>query len=263
MTIKGVFFDFFGTLVVPRDINLKWSGWYPSVYPLYKEAGIDIRRDVFDKICETFWSNIYEDQCSVIPPFEKRLASQFEYYGMKITSAQVKNLAFRISQAWFDEHYLDNEVVDLLRYFKKKMKMALITNFDHPPFMRIMLEHYKIHKFFDSVIISGEVGVKKPMPEIFNPALTETGLSYSDVVYIGDSIMDFQAAIRAGIIPIIIRRDGQHDSSKPGNVESAYEKTDTLLHELFLNGQIDIVSSLSAVKDTVKKYSNCNHLQLR
>ncbi len=257
MTIKGVFFDFFGTIVVPKDPNLRWSEWYHSVYPVYKGNGIEIKSDVFTSICKTFWNNIYDDQDQDrgTTPFEKRLASQFEFYGMDVSPAKINILASEISEAWFDQHYLDTETIETLRYFKKKMKTALITNFDHPPFIWIMLAQYKIIDYFDSVVISGEVGMKKPIPEIFNPALIETELSYEEVVYVGDSIIDFRAALLAGILPIIIRREGQHDAAIPGNVEPAYEKTDTLLHKLHLNGQIEIVSKLSEVKKIVKKHS--------
>jgi HAD superfamily hydrolase (TIGR01549 family) len=254
LIIKGVFFDFFGTLVVPADLNLNWSEWYFSVFPLYKKNGIDISHDDFNSICKTFWSNRYEDNYSGFTLFEKRLLSQIEFYGKTASTEQIKALAYDVSEAWFEEHFLDHEAVDMINYFKKKLKIALVTNFDHPPFIRIMLERYNINQFFDSVIISGDVGVKKPMPEIFNPALAETGLSNSEVVYVGDSIMDFRAALHAGIVPIIIRREGQHNSSAPGSAEKVYEKTDTILHELFLNGQIDIISKLSGLKSTVKSF---------
>ena len=135
------------------------------------------------------------------------------------------------------------------------MKIALITNFDHPPLIRLMLKRFNIIDFFDSIIVSGDVGVKKPMPEIFLPALEETGLTSDAVVYIGDSIMDFRAALQAGILPIIIRRKGQHDPTNPGSVEKIYEKTDTMLRELFNNGQIEIISRLSEAKDVVIKHS--------
>jgi len=257
LNIRGVFFDFFGTLVIPARLNLKWSEWYPSVRPLYKKNGIDIPRDNFLEICETFWCSKYPDNAPGFTLFEKRLLSQIEYCGFSATTNQIKSLASDVSEAWFDEHYLDQQAVELLRFFKEKGKTALITNFDHPPLIRLMLERYKIAGYFDSVVISGDVGVKKPEPEIFLPALAETGLSHNDVIYVGDSIMDFRAAIHAGILPVIIRRDGQHDPGIPGTVEAVYEKTDTFLQELSLAGQIDMISTLSEVKSAVIKHS-CN-----
>ena len=40
---------------------------------------------------------------------------------------------------------------------------------------------------FDTVVISGEVGVKKPDPAIFRIALDQTGLQPQDVAFVGDS----------------------------------------------------------------------------
>jgi len=253
MIIKGVFFDFFGTLVLPKDMNLKWSGWYPSVYSLYKENQIDIPRDVFISICNAFWSNIYDDKGKGITPFEKRLTSQCEVHKIAVTTAQIKNLARDVSEAWFTEHHLDEEAVDTLEYFKNKMKIALITNFDHPPYIKIMLERYKIIHYFDSVVISGEVGIKKPMSDIFLPALKDTGLKNSDIIYVGDSIMDFRAALHAGVIPVIIRRDGQYTLQNSANPETIYDKTDRSLHEFSAAGQIDMISKLSEIKEVVNK----------
>lgn len=255
MVIKGVFFDFFGTLVIPDNMDLKWSEWYPSVYPLYKKNMIDIPQDDFSFICKNFWSDGYEDKSPGFTLFEKRLLSQIENCGNTASAEQIRAVAYDVSEAWFHEHFLDHEAANILKYLKKNLKTALITNFDHPPLIRLMLERYNIAGLFDSVIISGDVGVKKPMPEIFLPALAETGLSSNEVVYVGDSIMDFRAALHAGILPIIIRRKGQHDPSAPGRVETLYEKTDILLHELSQTGQIDIILKLSEVKEVLKKYS--------
>lgn len=255
MNIRGVFFDFFGTLVIPANLNLKWSEWYPSVYPIYEKNGIQIPHDNFLAICETFWSSKYDDKCQGLTLFEKRLLSQIEFYGVTASIDRIKILADEVSEEWFNQHYLDREAVDLLKFFKNKGKTALITNFDHPPLIRLMLERYNIAEYFDSVVISGDVGIKKPEPEIFLPALAETGLSHNDVIYVGDSIVDFRAALHAGILPIIIRRKGQHDPKSPGSVEAIYERTDTLLNELSLAGQIDIISKLSEVKTAVIKHS--------
>jgi FMN phosphatase YigB (HAD superfamily) len=68
---------------------------------------------------------------------------------------------------------------------------------------------------FDAIIVSAEVGVKKPDPEIFRIALERTGVEPGSVVHVGDSDEDVQGAIQAGIRPILIRRDGAHALDQP------------------------------------------------
>ena len=64
----------------------------------------------------------------------------------------------------------------------------------------------ELRDFFDSIVISGEVGVKKPNPQIFSFALEQTKLQPSEVCYVGDTIEDVEAAYNAKISPILIER---------------------------------------------------------
>ena len=90
--------------------------------------------------------------------------------------------------------------------FKKNKKIALISNFDYPPHIYSVLSEMNIYEYFDSIVISGEVGVKKPNPAIFSFALEQTDLRNDEVVYIGDAPEDIQGARAAGIYPILIQR---------------------------------------------------------
>jgi 2-haloacid dehalogenase len=57
-----------------------------------------------------------------------------------------------------------------------------------------------ITRFFKSVVISEEVGIAKPDPRIFEPALRAVGVAAADVLYVGDSVTsDMAAARNAGL----------------------------------------------------------------
>ncbi|MCK4286054.1 MAG: HAD-IA family hydrolase [Candidatus Lokiarchaeota archaeon] len=64
----------------------------------------------------------------------------------------------------------------------------------------------KLTKFFGSIIISSEVGVKKPDPTIFSFVLKEINLKTNEICYVGDTREDMEAAIRANLYPIFIQR---------------------------------------------------------
>lgn len=69
-------------------------------------------------------------------------------------------------------------------------------------------------------MISEEVGVKKPDPQIFSYALARTGLQASEVIYVGDSEEDVEGALAAGIFPIRIIRHGiDSNSNMTGRTE--------------------------------------------
>jgi epoxide hydrolase-like predicted phosphatase len=61
------------------------------------------------------------------------------------------------------------------------------------------------HQMFDVVVISGEVGMRKPEPEIFELTLSRIGLPAPECVFIDDMAHNIAAAQRAGLAGIVHR----------------------------------------------------------
>ncbi len=70
---------------------------------------------------------------------------------------------------------------------------------------RKVMEKLGILKYFDAIILSGEVGVSKPEREVFELALKAIGIEEArKVIHIGDSpYADVQGARNAGLIPVL------------------------------------------------------------
>ena len=58
---------------------------------------------------------------------------------------------------------------------------------------------------FDAVVISGEVGLRKPEPEIFALALKRIGLPAHDCVFVDDLPHNVEAAARLGLAGVVHR----------------------------------------------------------
>ena len=65
------------------------------------------------------------------------------------------------------------------------------------------------HEMFDAVVISGEVGMRKPEPEIFELVLDRIGLPPGECVFVDDMAHNITAAQRAGLAGIVHRTFGQ------------------------------------------------------
>lgn len=61
------------------------------------------------------------------------------------------------------------------------------------------------HEMFDAVVISGEVGMRKPEPAIFELALDRIGLPASECVFVDDVPHNIAAAAEAGLVGIVHR----------------------------------------------------------
>jgi putative hydrolase of the HAD superfamily len=79
-------------------------------------------------------------------------------------------------------------------------RLAIVSNAAHAPFLEWALEAQGVRGHFSSVVVSAEVGVRKPRPEIFEAALRAVGARAGDAVYVGnDYIKDVLGAKLVGM----------------------------------------------------------------
>lgn len=94
------------------------------------------------------------------------------------------------------------------------MKLGLITNGWENQRRKLELE--ELHKKFEIVVISSEVGMAKPDPRIFKMACAALSVLPSEAIYVGDLYdLDVQGAQGAGLLPVWLRRKAEHIES-PG-----------------------------------------------
>jgi putative hydrolase of the HAD superfamily len=85
--------------------------------------------------------------------------------------------------------------------------MGIISNWDHTA--RDILRATELDEYFDPVVISAEVGRKKPDPEIFLIAIESAGVSAGECVYVGDNYYDDAVGSRSvGMQALVINRFG-------------------------------------------------------
>ena len=83
------------------------------------------------------------------------------------------------------------------------LRMAIISNHHNGKSLREMLRSLGMSQYFEVVIVSEEVGVRKPNPKIFRICLTRLGLRRNQVIFVGDSLLyDVVGARAAGIISV-------------------------------------------------------------
>jgi putative hydrolase of the HAD superfamily len=102
----------------------------------------------------------------------------------------------------------NRNVLELI--FDKNDRMAIISNFDYAPAAYMLLNKFDIRKYFERVVISVEVGWRKPRPEIFFKALELLDIDPADALYVGDNYYaDVVGAKSVGIDVVWINRNGE------------------------------------------------------
>jgi len=96
----------------------------------------------------------------------------------------------------------------LLRELRQRHRLAVVSNFDYTPTARHVLEREGITDLFDSIVISDEVGWRKPKPVIFERALERLGIAPGEALFVGDRAeIDVLGARAVGMPSAWINRD--------------------------------------------------------
>lgn len=119
---------------------------------------------------------------------------------------------------WFEDLYAEfgssaawepyDDAVPLLAALRERgVRLAIVSNWDSR--LRAILEERALRPWFDAVVISAEVGWRKPHPAIFAAALELLGCAPGDALHCGDSAGDDVAGARAaGVRPVLLDRSG-------------------------------------------------------
>ena len=111
--------------------------------------------------------------------------------------------------AFVADLHMEVYVPKLLSGLKEKYKLGLVSNFAYAPGPWKILNRFKLTEFFDTIVISGELGLRKPHPEIFNEALKGLSVKAKEAIFVGDSLKaDINGAKRVGMKTVFVENIG-------------------------------------------------------
>ena len=89
--------------------------------------------------------------------------------------------------------------LDILRILKKERKYSLyaLTNWSAQTFPYAR-ENFKFLNWFEDILVSGDEGMKKPSPEIYELTASRFNLNPATTLFIDDSLRNVNAAIACG-----------------------------------------------------------------
>jgi len=97
---------------------------------------------------------------------------------------------------------------ELLRALRKRHRLAVVSNFDYTPTARHILEREGVADLFETVVVSAEVGWRKPKALIFELALRRLGLGPDEALFVGDRAdIDVTGAQGVGMPVAWVNRD--------------------------------------------------------
>lgn len=196
MKYDYLLFDFDNTLV-DFDLASKKSLWQS-----FEEFGIECTEDiykVYKKVNGKCWAALEKKKITGEELRPKRFEQLFKKLDISPTSPE--EFSVRYLENLVHKSLAYNGVHELLDQFKPNYKLGIITN-GFKEVQRPRLKKLELNDFFDSIVVSDEIGVSKPHLEYFEYVENtfEEKFEKDRVLVIGDSLnSDIGGGINFGV----------------------------------------------------------------
>jgi len=197
MKIEHIFFDLDHTL---WDFERNSALTFRKILP---EAGVSLRFDDFIKtyipINVQYWKLYREEKVSKSDLRYLRLKETFDSLKYNVSDEVIHHLSEEYILQLPNFNHLFEGTKELLKYLQPKYHLHIITN-GFEEVQTLKMKKSGILNYFDQLITSESVGVKKPNSKVFHFALEKAGASMKHSIMIGDNLeADIQGALDVGM----------------------------------------------------------------
>lgn len=203
--LKAIGFDLFNTLLTIEPSALEHA--VERLTFSLNISGISVEEDSFKKAHREaalrFINETRRDGRETHNRFWISAALMSQEYEIEPDDSRIAAAVDAYFSAFMGRCHLIPGTTEMLKSLKGVYRLGLLSNFTHPPAMREIIDSLGLTPHFDVVLISGELGYRKPHPLVFRLLIEELGVKRSQILYIGDDPEpDIVGARRAGIRPL-------------------------------------------------------------
>ncbi|CAL2076436.1 YjjG family noncanonical pyrimidine nucleotidase [Tenacibaculum sp. 190524A02b] len=198
--IKHLFFDLDHTL---WDFEKNSELTFKQIFQ-EQNLSLDFKKfiKVYSPINLNYWRLYRDDKISKETLRYKRLKETFDALEYVISDKLIEKISEDYINYLPNFNNLLHGTVEMLEYLKKEYQLHIITN-GFEEVQRLKMEKSGIANYFNIVVTSESVGVKKPNPRVFEYALTEAKAQPEESIMIGDSYeADIMGALNMGMLAI-------------------------------------------------------------
>lgn len=183
---RAVIFDCDGVLFESRRANL---AYYNQVLEHFAVAPVNENDTVLCHLCHTSASpEVFAELLG-----KERVASALEF---------AASLGYRRFIPYLQPEPGLREVLQTL---SAQLPLAVATN--RGSSLQEILDHFDLGRYFRTLVTSRDVPRPKPYPDMLFEASSRLGLRPADLLFVGDSRLDLEAASAAGVQFVAYRSD--------------------------------------------------------
>ncbi len=203
--IKAIGFDLFNTLITVEPQTLQEA--HGRLFNSLIKSGFQLEEDSFRKAHRQsaldHLAECQKDGRETHNRFWISAALADQGYGISPDDLRISDAVEAYFSAFLEYCRLIPGTGYMLETVKRRYRLGLLTNFTHGPAARKILNHLGITPFFSTILISGELGYRKPHPSVFLKLVEQLGLEASRILYVGDDPEpDIKGARMVGLQPV-------------------------------------------------------------
>ena len=203
--IKAIGFDLFNTLLTVEAKTLETAN--NLLFRTLLQSGVNLDEEQFRKsyreAAMRFLEECRRDGTETHNRFWISAALQAQSFDIFPDDPLIASAVEAYFSAFYDRCHLIPGTREMLGTLKRFYRLGLLSNFTHGPAVRKIIDHLGLRPFFDVVLISGELGYRKPHPMVFRKLVEGLGVESSQILYVGDDVgPDIVGARRSGLQPV-------------------------------------------------------------
>ena len=218
MQVEAVLFDLFDTLLLLEKEEIYYEACLKKMHRFLMKNGINVGLSDFSRVYFDVRDKFYSESRQTLeePHFKVRVSQTLQILGYKYDASHpiVIGATNVFAEEFMRYVTLDKEAPNVLQKLHGKYRLGLVSNFGLPECGRKLLEIHGLSKFFDAIVISGEINQRKPSPKIFERTLKALNVDSSKAVFVGDMLdLDIRGPKNVGMKTVLIeRRSSKRDT---------------------------------------------------
>lgn len=207
MTCKAIIFDYIGTLVNCRGYNMADSEntLYTSLYNAGFRVGKKEFLDAYEVAHKKYRIIRYQQYREVTNAVWVAEALTNLGHTVGADDPRVKEALNMFFQDFIDTLELREGAKPLLKEVAQEYRLGLVSNFTYGPVIHKSLRKVGIDQFFNAMVVSDDIGWRKPSPVIFQDMLQRLQVTAAETVFVGDSpLEDIKGALDMGMRTVFV-----------------------------------------------------------
>jgi putative hydrolase of the HAD superfamily len=200
--IKGIGFDLFGTLVLQERFS--FDQCIDALYHSLSASAFGLEKGRFLQVYREINRRYMDEATAEGRETHNRLWVAGALQALGYAVAPEEACIEQAVDAYFDPFIKSCQLIpgthEMLESLTGRYRLALVSNFTHPPAVERILARVGIEHFFEEILISGRLGRRKPHPAVFAELTRRLDLDPAEIVFVGDELQaDIGGARGAGM----------------------------------------------------------------